>query len=793
MKKQESILVLVIITAFMATALFLPGLVRADVIVDNLDATVYPEGNWSTYSGAAPTYGPDCRYTAEGSGTDTVTWTPNIPAEGDYNVYAWWIYGSARATNAPYTIYYDGGSETVRVNQKATTGQWNLLGTYPFAAGTSGSVVLSDGPGSDGVVLADAVKLEPVDGCPYDPDKTDPGICGCGVSDADSDTDGTPDCNDGCPNDPDKVDPGICGCDTLDTDSDSDGTPDCADGCSNDENKTDPGVCGCGVPDIDSDDDGTLDCNDNCPNDENKTEPGQCGCGNADTDSDGDGTLDCVDAFPNDPYEWLDTDGDGIGKNADPDNDNDELPDDWEITHGLDPLDATGDDGKDGDFDGDGWTNYEEYVNATDPTDHTSPAPTPPEVREANPHHNGGIDDSFRVPNNASFAVRIEDSDGIDITDTSSIMFTIKDDVNSDEYTRDLSDTTVRVIKLTEDEDKQVTKLWAVYDRSKEDKDTFGNYSYDTNVNIKVDAKDRRGDWMIQESYNFNVETDTEHDDAEANSPDTVPVSDDDSALDDPDYTDAVGIEITSGDLEGAKIVYDSNEPVQPTIGPLDELPPFDEGGVDAVGVRMNLQPPTVFTTPVKIFIPCPGHTDVSSLSVYLYNGTDWVAACGADGNILPGGDGCVVPNSRGNNDPDADQPNISIKMYHFTGVQAGKASSPAPTPTGGGGGGGGGGGCLVVTAAFGSPMERHVTVLKDFRDTYLLPCAPGRVFVRTYNRYSPPLAHFIAKHDVLKAVVRIGLMPLVAISYSTLHFGPVITFTMLIVILVTPLFLVSF
>ena len=44
-------------------------------------------------------------------------------------------------------------------------------------------------------------------------------------------------------------------------------------------------------------------------------------------DTDGDKFPDIVDAFPNDPTEWLDTDGDGIGNNADPDDDNDGIPD----------------------------------------------------------------------------------------------------------------------------------------------------------------------------------------------------------------------------------------------------------------------------------------------------------------------------------------------------------------------------------------------------------------------------------------------------------------------------------
>ena len=169
---------------------------------------------------------------------------------------------------------------------------------------------------------------DPLDGCPSDSNKTDPGICGCGVPDTDSDSDGTPDCNDGCPNDPYKTEPGICGCGVPDTDIDNDGTPDCndpcpndpyntcndidydtdgdgtpdsMDGCYNDPNKIDPGVCGCGVADTDTDEDGTPDCNDNCPNDPNKTEPGVCGCGVADTDTDADDTPDCNDNCPNDP------------------------------------------------------------------------------------------------------------------------------------------------------------------------------------------------------------------------------------------------------------------------------------------------------------------------------------------------------------------------------------------------------------------------------------------------------------------------------------------------------------
>lgn len=88
-------------------------------------------------------------------------------------------------------------------------------------------------------------------------------------------------------------------------------------------------------------------------------------------DSDGDGVEDPFDAFPSDPTEWDDTDGDGFGNNTDPDDDNDTMPDEWEILYGLDPL---VDDSMD-DPDNDGYTNLEEYTMGSDPsTNEDAPA-----------------------------------------------------------------------------------------------------------------------------------------------------------------------------------------------------------------------------------------------------------------------------------------------------------------------------------------------------------------------------------------------------------------------------------
>jgi len=85
------------------------------------------------------------------------------------------------------------------------------------------------GPFSKPSVIVRFVAPPPpgTDLCPNDPYKTEPGICGCGTSDLDSDSDGTPNCHETCDTDRYKTEPGICGCGTSDRDSDSDGTPDC--------------------------------------------------------------------------------------------------------------------------------------------------------------------------------------------------------------------------------------------------------------------------------------------------------------------------------------------------------------------------------------------------------------------------------------------------------------------------------------------------------------------------------------------------------------------------------------
>ncbi len=83
---------------------------------------------------------------------------------------------------------------------------------YLFGDGAGGTVGVADGTPCGAGGVCDDGACSAADGCPADPNKTAPGVCGCGTPDTDADRDGTADCRDACPADAAKTAPGACGC-----------------------------------------------------------------------------------------------------------------------------------------------------------------------------------------------------------------------------------------------------------------------------------------------------------------------------------------------------------------------------------------------------------------------------------------------------------------------------------------------------------------------------------------------------------------------------------------------------
>ena len=81
---------------------------------------------------------------------------------------------------------------------------------------------------------------------------------------------------------------------------------------------------------------------------------------------------------------------------------------------------------------------------------------------------------------------------------------------------------------------------------------------------------------------------------------------------------------------------------------------------------------------------------------------------------------------------------------------------------------------CFISFSALGSEVEEYIGMLRTFRDVFLMESKPGRMLVAFYYRHSPALVQFISRHDFLREVVQMGLVPLVTIFYLAFYTSPV-------------------
>ena len=76
---------------------------------------------------------------------------------------------------------------------------------------------------------------------------------------------------------------------------------------------------------------------------------------------------------------------------------------------------------------------------------------------------------------------------------------------------------------------------------------------------------------------------------------------------------------------------------------------------------------------------------------------------------------------------------------------------------------------CFIATAAYGTSSAPELDVLRDFRDEVLMQSESGRDLVGFYYAASPPVAEFIARHEMLRTVVREAVVdPIVAVVTAT-------------------------
>ena len=131
------------------------------IVVD--DEAAMSAGIWTASNANPPFVGNGYRHDGnEGKGDKKYTFTAMLPAEGMYSVAVFYSTNANRATNVPVVVTHAGGEVRVVMNQRKSAGKdgYTVLGTYRFAGGAA-KVEISN-KGTDGYVIADAVRWLPV-------------------------------------------------------------------------------------------------------------------------------------------------------------------------------------------------------------------------------------------------------------------------------------------------------------------------------------------------------------------------------------------------------------------------------------------------------------------------------------------------------------------------------------------------------------------------------------------------------------------------------------------------------
>ena len=134
----------------------LPG-----IVLDETDAVL--KGQWQYSTHTPPYVGIGYLHDQKsGKGKKSVTWTPDFPKAGKYEVRVSHCYNLRRSTTTPVTIIHATGSTTIRINQQNIPKHGKLfrsLGVFEFKKGKAGSVTISNEGTDEKYVIVDAVQF----------------------------------------------------------------------------------------------------------------------------------------------------------------------------------------------------------------------------------------------------------------------------------------------------------------------------------------------------------------------------------------------------------------------------------------------------------------------------------------------------------------------------------------------------------------------------------------------------------------------------------------------------------
>ncbi|MEV4533437.1 FAD-dependent oxidoreductase [Asanoa sp. NPDC049518] len=135
-----------------------PPSAPGEVVVDSHDASVTRAGTWVSSTSIGGYWGSDYEHDGNtAKGVNRLRFRPSLPESGTYTVYLRWTADPNRASNVPIDIVHSAGVTTRSVDQRSSGGTWVSLGSYAFAAGTGGSLLIRT-ENTNGYVIADAAQ-----------------------------------------------------------------------------------------------------------------------------------------------------------------------------------------------------------------------------------------------------------------------------------------------------------------------------------------------------------------------------------------------------------------------------------------------------------------------------------------------------------------------------------------------------------------------------------------------------------------------------------------------------------
>ncbi len=90
------------------------------------------------------------------------TFRVSVPKRASYDLFAWWVSSSNRATNTPFVVHTKERVDTVRVDQTIGGSTWYKIGTFTFGGTPVDSVVVTNqavGKTNPAYVVVDGLKL----------------------------------------------------------------------------------------------------------------------------------------------------------------------------------------------------------------------------------------------------------------------------------------------------------------------------------------------------------------------------------------------------------------------------------------------------------------------------------------------------------------------------------------------------------------------------------------------------------------------------------------------------------